>query len=47
MDVVITQSPGAIVQNALRIFENLRHQRPANQDVGKLIMEVVVKENLP
>ncbi|MCC9623948.1 LacI family DNA-binding transcriptional regulator [Thalassospira sp. MA62] len=47
MDVVITQSPGAIVQNALRIFENLRNGRDANVDVAKLTMEVVVKENLP
>ncbi|MBX2831289.1 MAG: LacI family DNA-binding transcriptional regulator [Rhodospirillales bacterium] len=47
MDVVITQSPGVIVQNTLRIFENLRNGLDANADVAKLTMEVVVKENLP
>ncbi|WP_430470767.1 LacI family DNA-binding transcriptional regulator [Thalassospira lucentensis] len=47
MDVVITQSPGAIVQNALRIFDNLRNGSDPNADVAKLTMEVVVKENLP
>ena len=47
MDVVITQSPGVIAHNVLRIFENLRAGGQVDKDLAKLTMEVVVKENLP
>lgn len=47
MDVVITQSPQLIVQNALQIFANIRNGNAPLTGVPPLTMEVVVKENLP
>lgn len=47
MDVVITQSPDIIVQNTLKIFDNIRNGAVPMQGVADLTMQVVVKENLP
>ena len=47
MDVVITQSPQHIVRNTLQIFANMRNRNEPLVGVPPLIMEVVVKENLP
>lgn len=47
MDVVITQSPQIIVQNTVQIFTNIRNGHEPLAGVPHLIMEVVVKENLP
>lgn len=47
MDVVITQSPELIVRNTLQIFANVRDGSTPLAGVPPLIMEVVVKENLP
>lgn len=47
MDVVITQSPDAIVRNALQIFRNLRAGADPLHGVPPLPMEIMVKENLP
>ncbi len=47
MDVVITQSPDAILRNAMQIFINL-HFNPGNRTIApRLPMEVIFKENLP
>lgn len=47
MDVVITQSPDAMIRNALQIFRNVRAGVDALHGVPPLPMEVMVKENLP
>lgn len=47
MDLVITQSPDSIVQNTLKIFENVRAGKAPLTGVSKLSMELVFKENLP
>jgi len=47
MDIVITQSPDIIVQNTLKIFDNIRNGAAPMQGVEDLTMQVVVKENLP
>ena len=47
MDVVITQSPQIIAQNAIQIFTNIRNGHAPLAGVPHLIMEVVTKENLP
>ena len=47
MDLVITQSPDSIVQNTLKIFENVRAGKAPLSGVSKLGMELVFKENLP
>jgi LacI family transcriptional regulator len=47
MDVVITQSPQTIVQNTLQVFTNLRNGLGALVGLPPLVMEIVVKENLP
>jgi len=45
--VVITQSPDIIVQNTVKIFDNIRNGAVPMEGVAYLIMQVVVKENLP
>lgn len=47
MDVVITQSPDAMVRNTLQIFRNMRTGFNPLHGVPPLPMEVMVKENLP
>lgn len=47
MDVVITQSPDAMVRNALQIFQNIRAGVDPLHGVPPLPMEIIVKENLP
>lgn len=47
MDVVITQSPQLIVRNAIHIFSNVRNGDAPLAGVQPLVMEVVVRENLP
>ncbi len=47
MDVVITQSPDAILYNAIQIFSNVHIGRDPLAGVPRLPMEVVLKENLP
>ena len=47
MDVVITQSPQTIVQNALQVFTNVRNGLAPLTGLPPLVMETVVKESLP
>jgi LacI family transcriptional regulator len=47
MDAVITQSPDAMIRNALQIFRNVRTGAEALHGVPPLPMEIIVKENLP
>ncbi len=47
MDVVITQSPDAILWNAMQIFSNVHVSLAPLAGVPRLPMEVVFKENLP
>lgn len=47
MDVVITQSPDAIVRNAIQIFSNARAGVDPLSSVPRLPMEIIFKENIP
>lgn len=47
MDAVITQSPQVILRNALQIFANARQGIPPLAGVPPLVMEIVLKENMP
>ena len=47
MDVVITQSPDAILRNTMQIFANVHVNLDPFTGVPRLPMEVVFKENLP
>ncbi|MDP9836227.1 LacI family transcriptional regulator [Neorhizobium huautlense] len=47
MDAVITQNPGETINRAIRVFNNLREGRPADEDIDPLRSEVIFRENLP
>ncbi|WP_312406248.1 LacI family DNA-binding transcriptional regulator [Rhizobium sp.] len=47
MDAVITQNPGETINRAIRVFNNLREGRPAEEDIDPLRSEVIFRENLP
>lgn len=47
MDAVITQNPGETINRAIRVFNNLRGGRPAEEDIDPLRSEVIFRENLP
>lgn len=47
MDAVITQNPGETINRAIRVFNNLREGRPAEEDIAPLRSEVIFRENLP
>lgn len=47
MDVAITQNPQAEVSNAIRIFTNLRDNKPLLAGVEPIGIGIVVRENLP
>ena len=47
MDMVITQSPDAILRNAMQIFANVHNGLEPFAGVPRLPMELVFKENLP
>ena len=46
MDMVITQSPDAVVRNVLHIFSNVQAGELPSAGIPALTMEVIVKENL-
>jgi LacI family transcriptional regulator len=47
MDVVITQNPRALLMDCAAIFDNLRAGLPAEQNVGRPVGEILLRENLP
>lgn len=47
MDMVITQSSDAIVNNALRVFFDFSQNDQTHAAVPNLSMEIIVRENLP
>ncbi len=47
LDAVLTQSPGTVITNCVRIFDNLRAGRAALVGVEPVRMSIVMRENLP
>ncbi|MBO1078041.1 LacI family DNA-binding transcriptional regulator [Roseomonas haemaphysalidis] len=47
MDVVITQNPRALLMDCAAIFDNLRAGLPTEQNVGRPVGEILLRENLP
>lgn len=47
LDVVLTQSPAAVITNCVRIFDNLRANRAPLAGVEPVRMSIIMRENLP